>query len=249
MYFQFFLKMLTVEIYTLLSCSYALLDVARSVAASSHLIGVCTTCALHSVPCWSAMSAHTCGSEYYCFLNGTHLPKTSWRKDLLTELKRQLSTICKSLHWTRHWNRYREEVYCGWPQLLPGNCLNNRNISFFFFSISYLCWRVEKHLFALHVFTYITKKSLDACREAHLQLHSFGCFNAQRTHCFKSFILMQTPTNRILCFLTTTMLVTFINNTPDKTQKTGTQNHTWNNNAMVSVSITILPLVWHKGIS
>lgn len=30
---------------------------------------------------------------------------------------------------------------------------------------------------------------------------------------------MQTPTNRILCFLTTTMLVTFINNTPDKTQK------------------------------
>lgn len=132
MYFQFFLKMLTVEIYTLLSCSYALLDVARLVAASSHLIGVCTTCALHSVPCWSAMSAHTCGSEYYCFLNGTHLPKTSWRKDLLTELKRQLSTICKSLHWTRHWNRYREEVYCGWPQLLPGNCLNNRNISFFF---------------------------------------------------------------------------------------------------------------------
>lgn len=132
MYFQFFLKMLTVEIYTLLSCSYALLDVARSVAASSHLTGVCTTCALHSVPCWSAMSAHTCGSEYYCFLNGTHLPKTSWRKDLLAELKRQLSTICKSLHWTRHWNRYREEVYCGWPQLLPGNCLNNRNISFFF---------------------------------------------------------------------------------------------------------------------
>lgn len=66
------------------------------------------------------------------FLNGTHLPKTSWRKDLLAELKRQLSTICKSLHWTRHWNRYREEVYCGWPQLLPGNCLNNRNISFFF---------------------------------------------------------------------------------------------------------------------
>lgn len=180
------------------------------------------------------------------FLNGTHLPKTSWRKDLLAELKRQLSTICKSLHWTRHWNRYRE-VYCGWPQLLPGNCLNNRNISFFFFLLFPTFADGLKNI-CLHCMSSLILQR-KALMPAVRLICSFGCFNAQRTHCFKSFIFMQTPTNHILCFLTTTMLVTFINNTPDKTQKTETQNHTRNNNAMVSVSITILPLVWHKGTS
>ncbi|XP_061540703.1 uncharacterized protein LOC133406784 isoform X2 [Phycodurus eques] len=41
---------------------YALLDAARLDAASSPSTDACTTCALPSLPCWSAMLAPTCGS-------------------------------------------------------------------------------------------------------------------------------------------------------------------------------------------
>ncbi|XP_061540722.1 uncharacterized protein LOC133406784 isoform X4 [Phycodurus eques] len=43
---------------------YALLDAARLDAASSPSTDACTTCALPSLPCWSAMLAPTCGRRY-----------------------------------------------------------------------------------------------------------------------------------------------------------------------------------------
>ena len=48
-----------------LLCSFALLDAVHWVAASSPLTDACITCGLPSTPCWSTMSAHTCGSEYH----------------------------------------------------------------------------------------------------------------------------------------------------------------------------------------
>lgn len=44
--------------------SYALLDAARWAAASLPLTGVCTTCTLLSMPCWSSMGMMTPGSEF-----------------------------------------------------------------------------------------------------------------------------------------------------------------------------------------
>lgn len=81
---EFFSKGHTVSVLIkrFLFCSYAHLDAGHWVAASSPLTAVGTTCGLPSVPCWSTMSAHICGSEYH--------------SSALTEMS-PVSSICKCL--------------------------------------------------------------------------------------------------------------------------------------------------------
>ncbi|TMS15775.1 hypothetical protein E3U43_013068 [Larimichthys crocea] len=61
---------------TLNLSGYALLDAARWDAASSPSIGAGNICGLPSVPCWSTMSAHTCGRKclkYHPGLRSRHV--------------------------------------------------------------------------------------------------------------------------------------------------------------------------------
>lgn len=93
-----------------LFCSCALLDAVHWVAASSPLTAVCITCGLPSVPCWSAMSTHTCGSEYHQFVLGQYdidafLYSARWRKSCWLAGCHPAS-VCP---WTSHW------VHCRGP--------------------------------------------------------------------------------------------------------------------------------------